>query len=173
MPARRITWPDASQPDTRSSKQSMVVFCWGLMRGCRPGRLRPFRPVIAYLPIVAPLSVARAAGSLAALVAAEPPRFTAVHRLEDVTTERASAFLQELISDAARRAKLLSEMAEEEAATDQNDGLRISCSSGNIVHLRPSGNAPEFRVYVEAANRADSEHLLARVLQSVRAHFDQ
>jgi len=125
------------------------------------------------LPIAAPLSVAHAAGGLASLVAAEPLRFTAADRLEDVATERAAAFLQELISDAAYRATLLNGLAEEEASTDQTDGLRISCSSGNIVHLRPSGNAPEFRVYVEAANRADSEHLLARVLQSIRAHFDQ
>ena len=125
------------------------------------------------LPIAAPLSVAHAAGGLASLVAAEPLRFTAADRLEDVATERAAAFLQELISDAAYRATLLNGLAEEEASTDQTDCLRISCSSGNIVHLRPSGNAPEFRVYVEAANRADSEHLLARVLQSIRAHFDQ
>ena len=125
------------------------------------------------LPIAAPLSVAHAAGGLASLVAAEPLRFTAADRLEDVATERAAAFLQELISDAAYRATLLNGLAEEEASTDQTDGLLISCSSGNIVHLRPSGNAPEFRVYVEAANRADSEHLLARVLQSIRAHFDQ
>ena len=125
------------------------------------------------LPIVAPLSVVHVAGGLAALVAAEPPRFTATDRLEDVSTEHAAGFLQELISDAAYRATLLNGLAEEEASTDQTDGLRISCSSGNIVHLRPSGNAPEFRGYVEAANRTDSEHLLARVLQSIRAHLGQ
>lgn len=123
------------------------------------------------LPIVAPLSVARSAGGLAALVAAEPPRFTAADRLEGVATERASGFLQALVTDAARRAKLLNEMAEEEAATDQTDGLRITCASRNIVHLRPSGNAPEFRVYVEAADRADATRLLGRVLQSIQAYL--
>lgn len=30
------------------------------------------------------------------------------------------------------------------------DGLRIYFESGEIVHLRPSGNAPEFRCYTEA-----------------------
>lgn len=121
------------------------------------------------LPIVAPLSVARAAGGLAALVAAEPPRFTSADRLEGVATERMAAFLEALVTDATYREQFLNEMAEEEAATDQTDGLRITCESGNVLHLRPSGNAPEFRVYVEAANQPDAVRLLAQALQSIRA----
>jgi len=35
---------------------------------------------------------------------------------------------------------------------DFTDGARINFSSGEIVHLRPSGNAPEFRCYTEAAS---------------------
>lgn len=34
--------------------------------------------------------------------------------------------------------------------TDQTDGLRVRFQSGDIVHLRPSGNAPELRCYAEA-----------------------
>ncbi|HEX7622341.1 MAG TPA: hypothetical protein VF400_02140 [Anaeromyxobacteraceae bacterium] len=30
------------------------------------------------------------------------------------------------------------------------DGLRVTLASGDIVHLRPSGNAPELRCYGEA-----------------------
>ena len=33
--------------------------------------------------------------------------------------------------------------------------------SGDIVHLRPSGNAPEFRCYVETDDKARSAELLA------------
>ena len=33
---------------------------------------------------------------------------------------------------------------------DLTDGLRMSLSDSTIIHLRPSGNAPEFRCYVEA-----------------------
>lgn len=121
------------------------------------------------LPIVAPLSVARAAGGLAALVAAEPPRFTAADRLEGIAPERAAAYLQALVADPANRAALLSGLAEVEAGIDQTDGLRITCASGNILHLRPSGNAPEFRVYVEAAAPSDAAGLLAAALRSVGA----
>jgi phosphomannomutase len=35
-------------------------------------------------------------------------------------------------------------------AADQTDGLRLSFDSGDVVHLRPSGNAPELRVYTES-----------------------
>jgi len=135
------------------------------------GRLAALPTRDSLLPIVAPLSVAHAAGGLVALVAAEPPRFTATDRLEDVATKRAAVFLQLLITDAAYRAMLLNSFAEEAVVTDQTDGLRISCASGNIVHLRPSGNAPEFRVYVEAADRAEAMRLLARVLKSIQAYL--
>ena len=33
---------------------------------------------------------------------------------------------------------------------DTTDGVRITFSGGDIVHLRPSGNAPELRCYTEA-----------------------
>ncbi len=36
------------------------------------------------------------------------------------------------------------------ATVDHTDGVRISFASGEIAHLRPSGNAPELRAYTEA-----------------------
>ena len=38
------------------------------------------------------------------------------------------------------------------ASLDNTDGLRITFESDEIVHLRPSGNAPELRCYNEAAS---------------------
>ena len=38
------------------------------------------------------------------------------------------------------------------AGLDTTDGLRITFQSGEIAHLRPSGNAPELRAYTEAAS---------------------
>ena len=35
---------------------------------------------------------------------------------------------------------------------DFTDGARITFQSGDIVHLRPSGNAPEFRCYTESSS---------------------
>ncbi|MNH09144.1 hypothetical protein D3C79_685880 [compost metagenome] len=33
---------------------------------------------------------------------------------------------------------------------DQTDGLRIVFLGGDVLHLRPSGNAPELRCYAES-----------------------
>ena len=41
------------------------------------------------------------------------------------------------------------------------DGLRMTFQDGSIVHLRPSGNAPEFRIYVESESEAKVKELLA------------
>ena len=35
---------------------------------------------------------------------------------------------------------------------DQTDGLRITFENDEVIHLRPSGNAPELRCYNEAAS---------------------
>jgi phosphomannomutase len=40
---------------------------------------------------------------------------------------------------------------------DETDGLRITFNSGEVVHLRASGNAPELRCY----NEADSAERVA------------
>ncbi|MEL0584263.1 MAG: hypothetical protein AAES65_05190 [Candidatus Thiodiazotropha sp. (ex. Lucinoma kazani)] len=37
---------------------------------------------------------------------------------------------------------------------DLTDGVRITFNEGEIVHLRPSGNAPEFRCYTESDSEA-------------------
>ncbi len=47
---------------------------------------------------------------------------------------------------------------------DETDGLRIAFVSGDIVHLRPSGNAPELRCYVEADSQSRAVALLDRCL---------
>ena len=46
-------------------------------------------------------------------------------------------------------------------STDNTDGYRILFSGGDIVHFRPSGNAPEFRCYTESDSR-EKAALLAR-----------
>lgn len=135
------------------------------------GRLAALATRDSLLPILAPLSLAKAAGGVAALVAREPARFTATDRIEDVPTDRSAAFLRDLTTDASARMAFLARLDEAETAIDLTDGLRITCASGRVVHLRPSGNAPEFRCYAEAESQQAARSLLARSLGSVHAHF--
>jgi len=137
------------------------------------GPAGPFAPLVTrdcVLPMLAPLAAARAAGvGLAELAAALPARFTATDRVQGIPTETSAAFLAGLTDDDGARAAFFD--AGTGARVDLTDGLRVTFDSGAIVHLRPSGNAPEFRVYAEAGSEAEAQDLLARHLDRVRARL--
>lgn len=123
----------------------------------------------AVLPLVAPLAQARAVGGLAALVAAEPARFTAADRLQEVPTEKSKVLVVEFDTNKAKRADFLAAFGGEEAVVDRTDGLRVTLLDGRIVHLRPSGNAPELRLYVEADSIDAAASTLTTGLAALRA----
>ncbi len=119
----------------------------------------------AVLPFVAPL--AAATDGLAALVAAQPARFTAADRLQDVPTEKSLALVAEFDTDPDKRADFLGVFDGVEAGVDRTDGLRMTLTDGRIVHLRPSGNAPELRFYAEADSVAAAQKTLATGLDAL------
>ncbi len=125
----------------------------------------------AVLPILACLAAARDT-SVSALVASQPPRFTAADRLQDVPTDRSLAFVEELRDDSARRAAFLAPFGAAEEAVNTDDGLRMTLANGRIVHLRPSGNAPELRCYVEAETPVLANEMLSQGLAQLRSVFD-
>lgn len=114
----------------------------------------------AVLPMIAALVAGRATG-LAARVAQEPARFTAADRLQDVPLAASQTFVRILLDDPARRTQFLAKLGGVEAAFNSIDGPRMTLDDGRIVHVRPSGNAPELRLYVEASTDLDA----ARTLQ--------
>ncbi len=120
----------------------------------------------SHLPIVAALVAAGAQG-LAALVAQGPQRFTAADRLQEVPSARTAALVAALAQDP--EALLAPLGAGGVQSLDLTDGLRLTLSSGRIVHLRPSGNAPELRLYTEAERADLAEALLAEALAQVVA----
>ncbi len=135
------------------------------------GPLAPLMTRDCLLPIVAPLAMAQAKGvSLAALVSDLPARFTAADRIAGIPAEASQAFIADLTGDADARAAFFAGRAKE-AALDLTDGLRVSFADETVIHLRPSGNAPEFRCYAEAENGARAEMLMRETLQSVTARL--
>ncbi|MGD9919345.1 MAG: phosphomannomutase [Paenirhodobacter sp.] len=132
------------------------------------GRLAALMTRDAVLPLIAPLAAARAQGlALADLCRALPPRVTAADRLVDIPSAASAAFLAELSESATARAAFLAPLGQE-TEVDRTDGLRMTLAGNEVVHLRPSGNAPEFRVYVEAGTAATAQDLLARALERVK-----
>ncbi|MBW2709784.1 MAG: phosphomannomutase, partial [Deltaproteobacteria bacterium] len=83
------------------------------------------------------------------LVSQLPQRFTYSNRLREFPTEKSSA----KIKDKETLGAIFGGQFGPVASFDTTDGLRITFESDEIVHLRPSGNAPEFRCY----NEADTE----------------
>ena len=133
-------------------------------------RLAPLPTRDSVLPILAPLALAREGGTdLAALDAGLPARFTATDRLTGIAPERGAALLAALDGDAALRERLFG--AEAPAEVDLTDGYRARFADGRIAHLRPSGNAPEFRVYVEAETPEAAGTTLAALLGRVGAEL--
>lgn len=108
----------------------------------------------AVLPILALLVEARRRGvPLSALSRTLPARFTASDRLKNYPTERSRALIDSLIAGGAPAMEnLFGTLCGQVAAADTTDGLRMIFDNGEIIHLRPSGNAPEFRCYNEAGS---------------------
>ena len=144
-------------------------FLLGFAAAGPAGPLPPLMTRDAVLPIVAPLVASRAAGGLAALVAGEPARFTAADRLQEVPTEKSQALVAKFDTDAGERATFLAAFDGVENAVDRTDGLRMTLTDGRIVHLRPSGNAPELRLYAEADSVAAAQAVLDTGLQALRS----
>ena len=130
------------------------------------GVLTPLVTRDSTLPMVCVLASARES-TVAEVVAAQPARFTAADRLQEIPTEQSKALVASLTNDDAARDAFLSNFGARSVGVDTTDGLRMTLESGLIVHLRPSGNAPELRLYVEADDAALARQMLEDGLKIV------
>jgi phosphomannomutase len=120
----------------------------------------------ALLPILSVLGAARAAGqTLSQLVATLPPRVARADRLEHVPQEKSAALIERLKMDAAGFLKAQGTIK----STSTLDGMRFEFSNGDVIHYRPSGNAPELRCYTEASTAERADELLAWGLKAAEA----
>ncbi len=128
----------------------------------------------AVLPMLALLTMSRTGGRrMSQLASTLPARFTASDRIQQVPTEASRRLIDMLARDPDQAAQLMAPACGPVLTQDSTDGLRLTFESGDVVHLRPSGNAPELRCYAEAATQARAQELclacLARVNVAVAA----
>ncbi len=126
-------------------------------------RLEPLPTRDAVLPMLALLASGKPLSTLSADL---PARFTASDRLQNFPTESSRALLAGLQESPADMLALFGRHAVEK---DLTDGLRLTFDDGEIVHLRPSGNAPELRCYAEANTEARARELAAQCLAALTA----
>jgi phosphomannomutase len=128
----------------------------------------------AVLPMLAVLVEARHQSvTLTALQAQLPPRHTFSERLQHYPTNESQALIARLQEGSEadvldRLTRKFGELAGTASAFDTTDGLRITFAGGDIIHLRPSGNAPELRCYTESAAPERAMALNAAVLAMLR-----
>jgi phosphomannomutase len=114
----------------------------------------PTRDAVIVLISILLLSI-RNGKTISQLKADLPQRFTASNKLKEFSTEKSQKIIAQLnsgnfVKDKDAIEKVFSDVSGEVAALNTTDGLRITFDNNEVVHLRPSGNAPEFRCYTEA-----------------------
>lgn len=160
----------------------------GFLVGSDLGNLAPLPSRDAVLPIIVNLAAARRAhgNDLNALWSQLPPRFGRSGLIDEVPVEISRAMLAQLIVDkgvsevrfgpetsvAWRRVKETLEqlftlqlgfgLVE---ALNLVDGVRIFFVGGDVAHLRPSGNAPQLRIYANADTQARAEEIVSAALR--------
>ncbi|MDQ7005340.1 MAG: phosphomannomutase [Ghiorsea sp.] len=107
--------------------------------------------------------------TLSELMQGLPQRFTASDRLKGVPTEVSQQNIANLKQDKAWFEQQFGEVVN----VDETDGFRMTFASGIVVHLRPSGNAPELRCYVEAERAAKAESVLLQCLDYLKSWLNQ
>jgi phosphomannomutase len=114
----------------------------------------------AMLPILAVLATAKGRGlSLSGLVRSLPVRAALSDRLTEVPGDRSAGFLRRLSDEPGFAREFFAPVGEVQSLSSI-DGLRFGLVSGDTVHYRASGNAPELRCYVEGVTPERADELL-------------
>ncbi|GAB2638484.1 phosphomannomutase [Vibrio panuliri] len=120
----------------------------------------------ALLPALMLLFISREQG-IGNLVDSLPKRFTDSDRIQNFSLEKSNNIIR-LGRDEPN--KLLEQLGYGKLRVlkkDLTDGLRLELSDNSILHLRPSGNAPELRCYAEASSMEKAESIVKNTLMKV------
>jgi len=123
----------------------------------------------ALLPFIVLLShVVKEKVSLSKLVENLPQRFTSSDRIQEFPRANSLKLIEKGFSNPQALLKNFGLEDLKVVDINQTDGLRLTLSDNSIVHLRPSGNAPELRCYCETDNQEISDSLVNQVLSNVK-----
>lgn len=105
--------------------------------------------------------------AISSLVSALPPRFTHSDRIKNFPTKLSRALVSEGKNNPSLLLNKLGLYDKCIAYSDHTDGLRLFLTDGCIIHLRPSGNAPELRCYAEANTYDEAKRLVDVSLEQI------
>jgi phosphomannomutase len=132
----------------------------------KPLKALPTRDAI--LPAIMLLATA-GEGVISALVSALPQRFTHSDRIQNFATEKSQAIIAQGKQEPKNLLSQIDFLNAEIKSIDDTDGLRITLADNRIVHLRPSGNAPELRCYAEAGDYFNAKDCVGNSLKGLQS----
>jgi phosphomannomutase len=132
------------------------------------GRTLPALPTRdAFLPIVVALASAiQSDRTMSEMFAALPRRFTQAGLIDNVPKHISQTVMQRFAEDNEKtRTALAGYFSQQRGfgaikSINLLDGVRIYFDNDDIAHLRPSNNAPQFRVYSVAATQARADEIV-------------
>ncbi|MCL2744553.1 MAG: phosphomannomutase [Planctomycetaceae bacterium] len=102
--------------------------------------------------------------SLSDLIRGLPKRVVMSDRLKNFPPEIAQQRIEDLSLGGLETLGIIFASYGDLVAADYTDGIRMIFGNDDIVHLRPSGNAPELRCYTESDTRDRAAMLLYRTM---------
>jgi len=143
----------------------------GFLTGSDFGTLKALPTRDCFLPILAVLATARTLNlPISGLPAKFPMAAALSDRIENFPTESSKALMAKLSQSQENLAEFLSPLGQLKSL-NATDGLRAALDDGSIIHLRPSGNAPEFRCYVEASTQEKAARLMEQGLRLIKSQI--
>ncbi|RJX72373.1 phosphomannomutase [Vibrio sinensis] len=121
----------------------------------------------AVLPALMLLATSGSLG-IANLVNELPKRVTYSDRIQNFSIERSDIILKHGIANTVDFLDQLGFSDIEIRDVNTLDGLRIILSNNAIIHLRPSGNAPELRCYAEADDLKSAQLYVGKCLEKIK-----
>ncbi|MDE1248445.1 phosphomannomutase [Vibrio aestuarianus] len=121
----------------------------------------------AVLPALMLLSLAKNS-AIESLVSNLPQRFTHSDRIQNFAIEKSLSVLEYGRQNTKQLLELLGFDDLDVVCVDNTDGLRLELSNHTIIHLRPSGNAPELRCYAESNSIEKANQIVACTLEKLR-----
>jgi phosphomannomutase len=122
----------------------------------------------ALLPFIVLLSqVVKENTTLSKLTSTLPQRFTASDRIQEFPKDNSLKIIEKGEENPQALLENLGLDNINVVDVNKTDGLRLTLDNGNIIHLRPSGNAPELRCYCESDDQSLADELVKSVLVSI------
>lgn len=143
-------------------------FLLGSTIDLRSGELKALPTRDALLPVFALMALSvESCKTLSVLVSETPQRFTASDRIQNFPTENSRSLIAKWSDNTDQALGDLNIVGRFVLAVDETDGLRLTLDNGDIVHLRPSGNAPELRCYAESSLPENAERIVDNSLATI------